>query len=322
MILFLYGPDTFRSKKKLSEIIGKYRLKYKSGLNLAKIELSEDNLNKLREAVETSSMFQEKKLVILKNVFSSSKSLQKKISEYLKKKGLFEDKNIILVFFEEGKIKNKNNLFKLILKNSFKNQEFKELPPSKTEWIIKKEVEKLNGEIHPLAIKKLVFFYGNNLWQISNEVKKLISFKREGTIQPEDVENLCEANINLNIFKTIEAISKKNKKEALKLISKHFETGENTLKIFGMIVYQFRVLIKIKSILEENKNNIRSQKLYRQFRKSGIHPFVIKKTLPIAKNFSMEELKRIYQKLFQLDLEIKTGKIEPGLGIEMFVTGL
>mgnify|MGYP001070056115 CR=1 FL=1 len=322
MILFLYGPDTFRSKRKLSEIIEKYRLKYKSGLNFAKIELSEDNLNELREIIETTSMFQERKLIVLKNVFSLSKSLQKRISEYLKKRELFESKNIILIFFEEGEIKNKNNLFKLLLKRSFKEQEFKEPPLSDTKVFIKKETEKLHGKIHPLALEKLIFYYGNNLWQLENEIKKLISFKKGGVIQAEDIENLCEANINLNIFDTIEAISKKNKKRALKLVSKHFQAGENELKILAMIIYQFRILIKIKSILEENKNNIKSSKLHQQFQKSGVHPFVIKKTFPIIKNFSMEELKSIYQKLFNLDLKIKTGKIEPKLGIEMFVMEL
>jgi len=108
----------------------------------------------------------------------------------------------------------------------------------------------------------------------------------------------------------------------MKLIFEHFQAGENELKIWTMIIYQFRNLMKIRSILEENKKNKSFQKLRQQFQKSGIHPFAIKKTLPIAKKFSIEELRKIYKELFEFDLKIKTGKIEPRLGIEMFIMGL
>ncbi|PIU42766.1 MAG: DNA polymerase III subunit delta [Parcubacteria group bacterium CG_4_9_14_0_2_um_filter_35_11] len=322
MVLFLYGPDTFRSKRKLAEIIGKYRFKYKSGLNFAKIELSEENFHDFRERIETVSMFKERKLIVLKNVFSLPKTLKERISEYLKKRRLFEDKNIILIFFEEGEIKDKNKLFRLLFQKSFKKQEFKELSLNQVRLFIKKEVEKMGGEIYPSTIEKLLFYFGNNLWQLENEIKKLISFKKGKVIEDRDVENLCEANINLDIFKTIEAISYKNKKRAMKLIFEHFQAGENELKIWTMIIYQFRNLMKIRSILEENKKNKSFQKLRQQFQKSGIHPFAIKKTLPIAKKFSIEELRKIYKELFEFDLKIKTGKIEPRLGIEMFIMGL
>lgn len=322
MVIFIYGPDTFRSNRKISEIIKEYRSKYKSGLNFVQIELTEDRFSELQDAIETSSMFNEKKLIIIKNAFSASKELKKRISDYLSRKDLFENKDIILIFFEKGAIKNKNVLFKLLVKKSFKKQEFKQLPPHRVKLLIKEEVEELGGRIHPVALERLLLYYGNDLWQLTNELKKLVSFKKNETIQAEDVENLCETSIDLNIFKTIEAISDKNKKRALKLISKHFQVGENESKVFSMIVYQFRTLIKVKSILEENRSDRISMSSRERFRKSGVHPFVIRKTIPIARNFSMEELKKIYQKLFNLDLKIKTGRIEPRLGIDMFITGL
>jgi len=322
MILFLYGANTFHSKRKLTEIINKYRSRYRSGLNFAKIELSEENFSDFQDKVETVSMFKEKKLIVLKNILSLPNFLQGKMADYLNKRGVFEDKNIILIFFEEGEVQDKKKLFKLLLKKSFKRQEFEDLSLGQTRVFIRKEIEKMGGGIRPSTIEKLLFYFGNNLWQLENEIKKLISFKRGRVIEDGDVENLCEANINLDIFKTIEAISYKDKKRAMKLIFEHFQAGENELKIWTMITYQFRNLIKIKSILEENKKDKIFQRLHQQFRKSGIHPFAIKKTLPIARKFSIEELKKIYKQLFEFDYKIKTGRIEPRLGIEMFIMGL
>ena len=49
------------------------------------------------------------------------------------------------------------------------------------------------------------------------------------------------------------------------------------------------------------------------------HPYVIKKTIQQARSFSLSELKKIYQKIFQVDLGIKTGKIEPETALDLFV---
>jgi len=36
--------------------------------------------------------------------------------------------------------------------------------------------------------------------------------------------------------------------------------------------------------------------------------------------FTLEELKKIYYKIFQADLNIKTGKIEPEVGLDLLIT--
>jgi DNA polymerase-3 subunit delta len=242
--------------------------------------------------------------------------MQDKFQRYFEKINIFERKDVSLIIFEEGEPDKRNKFFKILLKKSFKKQEFSELPSFKVKTFIENEVKKLGGKIVPSAIDELILFFGNDLWQIENELQKLITYKGSNTISKEDVESLGTANIDLNIFRTIEAISRKNKKLALKLVSEHFEKGENELKILSMINYQFRVLIKIKSLLDEKKSFFQIQKT------SKIHPFVIKKTIPIARNFSMEELKNIYKKILETDFAIKTGKVEPKLGIEIFVSSL
>lgn len=321
MFLFLFGPDTFRSKRKLQEIIKQHRLKYKSGLNFAQIEADKDEewFDHFKRRVETVSMFQENKLIVLKNILSSPKHLQEKFKNYLEEKKICEKKDIILVVFEEKEIKRTNALFKFLLKNALKKQEFKNLTPAKLKIWIQKEVEKYGGKMNDEAISLLILYVGNDLWQIDQEIKKLIAFSQGRTIKENDVNTLCKALLDPNIFETIESISKKDKKRALALIAEHLRTGENEIKILSMIVYQFRNLLKLKSSTTETKSFLN---IYQLQKIVGLHPFVIKKTLPIAQGFSMEELKNIYQKLLELDFQIKSGKIDPRLGIEMFITAL
>lgn len=313
MIFFLYGENTFLSKRKLSEITKKYRSKYKSGLNLLKIEATNDGFEKMKDFIETISMFSEKKLLVLKNLLSSPKEIQKKFQKYLKEKKIAKSENINIIIFEETKPDKKSIFFKELFKSAFKKQEFNKIDGPKLRYFIKKEVEELGSKIENKAIEKLILYCNGDIWQIENEIQKLTSFKEKEIIKEEDVEKICVANIDLNIFETIEAIAKKEKQKALSLIREHFKKGENELKILSMINYQFRNLIKIKSLIEEKKNFYQIQKM------TNLHPFVVKKTMFLARKFNFNELKEIYRKLFEIDFAIKTGKIEPQLGIENFI---
>ncbi len=313
MVLFLYGPDTFRSKKKLQEIVNRYCLKYKSGLNLAKIEASSEGFEQLKERIETTSMFKEKKLIIFKNVFSTPAYLQEKVEKYLIEKNIFKDENLILIFFQEGEIQKPNELFKLLFERSFKKQEFKELPIWKLKIFIRKY---WNCKIDNRAIEKLILSCGNNLWEIESELEKIIAFKKGEKITDKDIENLSPQNIQTNIFKTLDLISQKNKKRALKLLFNHLEKGENEIKLLSMMIFQFRNILKIKNLIDQKKSLLQIQKL------SGLHPFLIKKISPIVQNFSIEELKKIYQKLLELDFKIKSGRVDAKTGIEMFIAEL
>ena len=57
-------------------------------------------------------------------------------------------------------------------------------------------------------------------------------------------------------------------------------------------------------------------------KKSGLHPFVVKKTYYAVQQFTFKELQEIYQKIFKIDLEIKTGKIEPATALDLLVSEL
>jgi DNA polymerase-3 subunit delta len=83
-----------------------------------------------------------------------------------------------------------------------------------------------------------------------------------------------------------------------------------------MIAYQFRNLLLVKELAERRL-------MYNSIvKKSGLHPFVVKKSYFNCSKFSFDELKNIYKKIFQIDLDIKTGKIEPETALDLFVTSI
>jgi len=94
MIIFLYGEDTYRMKEKLKEIIERYKKIHKTGLNLKYF----DDFANFKDGIRQTSMFKEKKLAIITDVFANSDFREK---FYQNKKKFLSSEDIILIYEEK-----------------------------------------------------------------------------------------------------------------------------------------------------------------------------------------------------------------------------
>lgn len=310
MLIFLYGKDTYRSRQKLNEITDHYKEIHKSGLNLNYLDLKTQKFSDFYDKIRPVSMFKEKKLLVLKNSFLN-KDFQQKFQELFKK---FKNTDDIIVFYQEDEIAKNDSFFKFLKRNS-KYQEFKLLKGQKLKDWLKKEFKKYDKNITEEALEGLIDFVGNDLWQLSNEIKKIASYnlKNKEIISFEDIKLLVRPKIETDIFETIDAIASKNKKRAIELMHKHLRIGDSPMYLLSMINYQLRNLIIIKELAPFYKSPWAISKM------TGLHPYVVRKTLNLIDNFTIDQLKKIYQKIFQVDLAIKTGKIDSGLALDTLI---
>ncbi len=314
MFITLYGAEPFLAEQKLKEIIGNYKKTQQSGLSFYFLDASGDaDFDNFKNALDTVSMFAEKKLIVLKNFFLESAEIAKNIFQYADESGIRDSKDIVVVFFESGKPKATKEFKKLLEKPNL-SQEFLIIEGANLLSWIRKEFEKNGSNIDQASAMKLADFCGNDMYRLKNEIDKLASYKK--MISAKDVADMVASDFKSDIFAIIDAIAKKDKKLSLKILNDHIEHGESEIYLLSMIVYQFRNLIKIKSLAEKNISQDDIAK------KSGLHPFVAKKTLVASRLFSMDELKNIYQKLFDIDLKMKIGEVEPRMALNVFVTEL
>ena len=54
-------------------------------------------------------------------------------------------------------------------------------------------------------------------------------------------------------------------------------------------------------------------------KKTKIHPYTLSKIYPLVKGFSLDELKKIYQKLFLCDERMKRGLMDAELALQMLL---
>lgn len=351
-----FGEDDFTVAEKMREKKMEFGKKY-GEMNIHEIDWRNDALSeveklaKLQTGLTSESLFSSDKFLICKNMFFSSRHKEKGkpgkgedeedpeqegsekeriVLKYLKKpKGGLE-----VYFLEEAIDKRKKVIKELFKLEKSGGAEIKELSvPENFEfdrWL-EKRIEKRGGKIKKDALNILSVSLGRglaqkdkkgkmtqsyNLWEADNETGKLVNFCFGGEIEKKDVEFLVRSKIDMNIFSLTDSISLKNKSKAVLLLNMQIEMGLNEIYILTMLTRQFRNLLIIKNLLEEGISSSGIEE------KTKMHPFVVSKTVQQCRNFRMDDLRKIYKKLYDADVAIKTGKMESGLALDLLVISI
>jgi len=194
---------------------------------------------------------------------------------------------------------------------------FEKLKGEKLNAWIRAKAEEKRVEITPQAIEELAAFVGNDLRVLDSELEKLAAYvNRSRPITREDVHAIVSYIREANVFAMVDALGRRNARKALRILRRLLNQGEHPLALLGMIVRQFRIMIMVKALLGKGY----SAKQITQ--RLSLHPFVVEKAIRQAGNFSMEQLEAIYRRLLELDMEIKTGRTDASVALELLITAL
>ncbi|KKU92930.1 MAG: polymerase III, delta subunit protein [Parcubacteria group bacterium GW2011_GWA1_48_11b] len=311
MIIFLYGSDGYRLRKKSGEIIDSYQKKHQSGLNFFKFDCSQitlADLDKIKDAVRSGSFFDEIKLIVLKNILPARLPAGQ-IAGLLKDYELARDKKTVILATANAAQKDlaaaDKSLFSLLAAEGNLVKEINILSGNRLENWVKEEFTARGCSIQPAALKKLADYSGGDSFSLAADIAKLANFAAgsgKKALTGEDVELLASKKINLNIFELIDAIAAKDKPKAFSVLYRELKTGRDVNYIFAMVVGQFRNLLIIKDLAA------RSLSADSIAQKAGLHPFVVKKTLKILDKYDVQTLKTAYGKLLNADILQKEGR--------------
>ena len=155
---------------------------------------------------------------------------------------------------------------------------------------------------------------GNDLSDLNQELEKISIFFSGVNVNEDLIKKNIRGHKNFSIFRMTDALSNKDLLPALEILDNQFKTTPNEhVRIFSILVMQFRRLISIKSLSYQLKKETDI------LNKISLPPFLGKQLLKQAKNFSNTELINIYLELAYLDLRIKfQSSIAPFLLQELF----
>lgn len=316
MIFFLYGEDTFRSRAKKRELVEGFKSKRDpTGMNVMLLDAQKDKEDRIFEELVAAPFLAEKRMVVLENLLSTKKTkLQKSFLELLEAKKVPE--TTILILWEEGKVfkSDAGKLFE-VLKIEKYAQEFAPITGRElNKWILT-EVVGRGSTIESPAVDFLVQNAADDSWYIHSLLDQLIAYSAGNSITVAHVKVFLKETVDDNIFNLVDALVAKNSKKVFQMIEEQYRKGEDAQFIFAMIMRQFKILLQLSDMISRGIRE-RDDIVARQL---GLHPFVLKKSLPLVQKYSLEQLKSIYRELLEIDMKTKTGQGDQSLMLDFFV---
>ncbi|MEQ0487678.1 DNA polymerase III subunit delta [Anaerococcus murdochii] len=274
--------------------------------NLIKIK-GETDFDTIKNTYETYPVMEDRKIIIWQNI-DLSKDGVKNYKEILDKLGEdakdFPPYASFLIFSDTKPFKGK--FYKEIAKNGT-IVEIDRLNNNELRSFIGRRFIKNNKKISNAYIDEIIgrFSYLSynseiDLFEIVNSVDKIISNSNDEIIKKEDIDDQLDQVLNLNIFNLTDAIASKNIKEALKTLLLMEKSGEDLFMIYHMLIRQFRILTAVKSLSQANYNDSFTMKA------SQIGSFELRKAKANIRNYSLDELIDINERLMDMEIRSKS----------------
>lgn len=217
MIIFLYGPDSYRRLEKQKEIIAEYRKKH-SNLTRERFYLDEeDSWQRFKDFVLNQSLFGSSRLAVISHL-PAGKELVKILKDNL------ESENLVILVLAEDK---PPKILEFLLKRPVISQFFNYLTGEQFKKFALDEAGKRGIVSSPAIVSQLALNYKNNSWGLITELEKMAL---GGT--------LPQNRPPLNLWKTLGFLNLANLERLLGY--------EDPAKIFNLLILRARPKEKIR----------------------------------------------------------------------------
>ncbi len=295
MLYLIYGKDNFRSREKLNQLLAFFSSKI-SDNGIFKIDAENFDILRLEELIRSRILFEKKYVVVCDNIFENKEArnfVKKNISAIAGSPNIF-------IFLETDLDADFLELFK---KRAEKIQEFPLLAGLK----LRKWIKEKAGEIPFADQEEIIKNCGSDLWRASKEIEKYELSKGQTFAERKGLTFAKE----YNLFAICDAVAERNKGKAWVSLQEGILSGILPEEIFYKVVWEVKNLLMIKKLQSAGVKNLEKE--------TGLHPFVAKKALVGARNFTEEELRRHSFGLVNLYHDVRNGRAEFQIGLEKFL---
>ena len=275
-------------------------------------DLDEDNAYNLIDEISTISLFDNPKLVILKSGNDLLSQSDEKISELVSQMADSSNSNVLVIVDSEFDIKTSDrfNKYSLIKKYAqefdlkVKNMNFDEYALKS----FKEEDYQINDDALNLLINS-----SQSLTMLKRNIDILKCYKLEDKlIKKEDVELMISKPLDDDVYAITNAVLKHDKRLAFELYKGFKLQNIKTPYLISLLLNKFQELYNVYILA---RNNVKQEDIANIFNvKPGRAYYMLKD----SKSQSLESIKSNLDYLFNLDYNMKSGKIDDELGLQLF----
>lgn len=282
MIYFLTGQNSFKLIEEKKKIVSSFVAQY-GGFSIVSLDYA-SSLDTIRSALLNTSFLIDKKLVMIDEP-SKNKELVDSLIDWLAN---IDSSTEVLII--DASVDKRTSWYKFLIQNTRVIA-----CDVLTDYQIRKWIEDFvrvnQGTISSKSISILISSVGVDQHQLSNEIKKLLSYEKN--INEESIELLVDPIPQDSIFSLLEALSGGDIAKTMDIYNSLSKSGIDSSEILAMLGWQIHILLLVKSSLSAKQTDI------------GLHPFVIEKNKNLARSISFSKLEQILQKIADSELLVK-----------------
>ncbi len=287
MITILTGVNNYLLRAELAKRVAAFTAHY-GNLGVEQLDGEEAPFERMQEAAQSLPFLADKKLVVLHKP-SANKQFIEKITDVLAE--VQETTDLIIV---EPKLDKRSAYYKL-LKKQKGYQEYNELDENGlARWIIN-EAKQKGATISSNDARYLIERVGVNQQRLASEVEKLSLYSEQITRQA--IDAMTQPVPQSTIFQLLETAFAGNTKRALELYHEQRILKVEPQQIIAMLAWQLHVLALIKTAGDRSPDAIAKE--------AKISPYVVKKSVSIARKLNLAETKRLVSELVTIDERLK-----------------
>lgn len=316
LIYLFTGTSEIFIKNRMNRIIQSFN-KYE--YTIIKYDMETTSLSTVLSDAITVPFLEELKIIILKNpkfLTKSATSTKDEIKAMLKYLKNPCDSTLLIIDATNTVINQSNEIYKM-LKNVARIIDYPD--PEEIElkgWIVRSF--DANGiDIKDDALTLLLEYIGDDQARLSQEIDKLSSYVgKGGTIRKEDIKLLVPKNINNEIYLLIKAIINHDLALTNQIYDNLITHTKDSLTIFSLISNKFKELLSTYRLLKYGYSQSDIAKFYNV--STGKAYYIVQE----ARAFKLSDLEFYIDKLAELEYQIKSGKLDKTIGLELLLLKL
>ncbi|MFL5342553.1 MAG: DNA polymerase III subunit delta [Gemmataceae bacterium] len=189
-----------------------------------------------------------------------------------------------------------------------------QLPP----WCVQRATSEYQKKLPPAAAQLLVDLAGPSLGVLDQELAKLAAFVgQKPDIDIDDVDQLVGRSRQAETFKIFDAVGNARPAEALAILHRLLEQGEDPLGILGAFSWQLRRLAQANRLVGQGLS------LSQALAEVGVRDFAMRNWEQQLRHLGRRRLEKLYDWLLEVDLGLKGGNpLPPAVQLERLVLRL
>jgi DNA polymerase III subunit delta len=288
VIIVLTGNNAFARRAELDKLVSDFVTEY-SDMGLERLDGGEVEFQQIYDALTSLPFLASKKMVLLRNP-SANKQFLEDFEKLLT--DLPEITEVIIV---EPKLDKRLSYYKF-LKKATDFREFNELDEfGLARWLGERAKAK-DGNLSQNDARYLVERVGASQQLLSSELDKLLLY--DPNISRAAIDDLTELAPQSTIFNLLEAAFAGDAQRAMTLYKEQRVLKVEPPQIIAMLAWQLHVLAIIKTAGNRSAEDIA--------REAKLNPFVVRKSMGIAHNITLANLKALITDLLKIDVKSKT----------------